>query len=118
MQIAVKRRKTVRAQTAHGINERIERYRLAEQCAEFTPEVIAFWAKVLRNEPRVIRQNGKVIRVWDYTTDDQFRAADRLMDRGYGKPPWRCRSTGASSSSRISSTLCAGFRPIPMTTVG
>jgi hypothetical protein len=94
MQIAVKRSKTVRAQTAHGINERIKRYRLSEQCAELTPEVIAFWAKVLRNEPREVIRNGKRLLVRDYTTDDQFKAGDRLMDRAYGKPPMAVQIDG------------------------
>jgi hypothetical protein len=29
-----------------GIMERIERYRLAEKCAEFTPQVIALWKQM------------------------------------------------------------------------
>jgi hypothetical protein len=94
MHIGVKRRKTVRAQTAHGINERLKRYRLSEKCAEFTPEVLAFWAKVLRNEPREVTRDGRKFLVWDYTTDDQFKAGDRLMDRAYGKPPMAMQIDG------------------------
>jgi hypothetical protein len=56
-----------------GIMERMKRYQLAERCAEITPEVIDFWTRVVRNEklPIVLR----------------MQAADRLMDRAYGRPP-------------------------------
>jgi hypothetical protein len=55
-----------------GIMERVKRYQLAEKCAEMTPEVIDFWTRVVRNEklPIVLR----------------MQAADRLMDRAYGRP--------------------------------
>jgi hypothetical protein len=56
-----------------GIMERVKRYQLAEKCAEMTPEVIDFWTRVVRSEklPIVLR----------------MQAADRLMDRAYGRPP-------------------------------
>jgi hypothetical protein len=56
-----------------GIMERMKRYQVAERCAEITPEVIDFWTRVVRNEnlPIVLR----------------MQAADRLMDRAYGRPP-------------------------------
>src|SRR6516165_4066264 len=52
--------------------ERIERYRLAEKCAEFTPQVIALWKQIVEDErlPHALR----------------LAAADRLMDRAYGRP--------------------------------
>jgi hypothetical protein len=55
-----------------GIMERIERYRFAEKCAEFTPQVIALWEQMVEDErlPHVLR----------------LAAADRLMDRAYGRP--------------------------------
>jgi hypothetical protein len=55
-----------------GIMERIERYRLAEKCAEFTPQVIALWKQIVEDErlPHALR----------------LAAADRLMDRAYGRP--------------------------------
>jgi hypothetical protein len=79
-------RATVTAQTAYGINERIERYRLSEKCAEYTDEGIAFLAVVLRNEPREVIKNCKKFLVWDYSTEDRFKAFDRLFDRAYGRP--------------------------------
>jgi hypothetical protein len=86
MQVEVKRRRTVTKQTAHGINERIKRYRLSEKCAEYTDEGIAFLAEVLRNKPREIIQDGKKITIWPYSTDDRFKALDRLFDRAFGRP--------------------------------
>ena len=55
-----------------GTMERIERCRLAEQCAEFTPQVIALWKQIVEDErlPHALR----------------LAAADRLMDRAYGRP--------------------------------
>ena len=55
-----------------NIMERMKRYQLAEKCAAYTPEVIEFWASVLRNRklPHALRMQ-----------------ADRLMDRGFGRPP-------------------------------
>ena len=55
-----------------GIMERIERYRLAEMCAEMTPEVIALWTDIVRNKKLPIGL--------------RMQAADRLMDRAYGRP--------------------------------
>jgi hypothetical protein len=59
--------------TLVGFQERMKRYQVAERCAELTPEIIAFWARVVRNEnlPIVLR----------------MQAGDRLMDRAYGRPP-------------------------------
>jgi len=80
--------------TSFGIQERIDRYRLSEWCAEFTPEVIAFWAKVLRNEPVPVVVNGEVLRNKKgkvvmsprYTPEHVFMATDRLMERAFGRP--------------------------------
>jgi hypothetical protein len=33
--------------TTVSINERLERYRISERCAEFTDEILNFWANVL-----------------------------------------------------------------------
>lgn len=77
-----------------GINERLERYRISERCAEFTDEAIAFWVKVLRNEPapvilngKPLKRNGKPVVERPYTAEQQFMACDRLMDRAFGKAP-------------------------------
>jgi hypothetical protein len=83
---SVKRRHYVRGTSGHNINERLERFRVAEKCAAYTDEGIAFLGKVLRNEPREIIQDGKRVLVWDYTTKDQFDAFDRLFDRAFGRP--------------------------------
>ena len=79
--------------TAVGIKERIERYKLAELCAEYTPEVVAFWGKVLRNEKVPVYFNGKPLLrkgkpvVEDkYTFEQQFACAKILMERAYGMP--------------------------------
>jgi hypothetical protein len=55
-----------------GIAERIERYRLQEKCAALTDECIALRESMVRNEncPWVLR----------------MAAADKLMDRAYGRP--------------------------------
>jgi hypothetical protein len=80
--------------TTVGINERLERYRISERCAEYTDEILACWAKVMRNEPVPVMVNGKPLErdgkpVMDrpYTPEQQFMATDRLMDRAYGKAP-------------------------------
>jgi hypothetical protein len=59
--------------TMVGINERVKRYRLQEKCAALTDECIALWTSMIRNPscPWVLR----------------LEAADRLMDRAFGKPP-------------------------------
>jgi hypothetical protein len=55
-----------------NIMERIKRYQLAEKCAALTPEIIDFWTSVVRTKhvPLTLR----------------LQAADRLMDRAYGRP--------------------------------
>jgi hypothetical protein len=80
--------------TTVGINERLERYRISERCAEFTDEILDFWIKVLRNEPvpvmvngKPLKRNGKQVMDGPYTPEQQFMATDRLMDRAYGKAP-------------------------------
>jgi hypothetical protein len=80
--------------TTVGINERLDRYRISERCAEFTDEILAFWVKVMRNEAVPVRINGKPLKrngkeVMDrpYTAEQQFMATDRLMDRAFGKAP-------------------------------
>ena len=71
--------------TTVGINERLERYRISERCAEFTDEILGFWADVLRNPLVEVERSGKKVRVRKYTVEQQFMACDRLMDRAYGK---------------------------------
>jgi hypothetical protein len=71
--------------TTVGINERLERYRISERCAEFTDEILDFWAKVLRNSLVEVERDGKKVMVRKYTVEQQFMASDRLMDRAYGK---------------------------------
>jgi hypothetical protein len=73
--------------TTVGINERLERYRISERCAEFTDEVLEFWADVLRNPLVEVKRDGKKVMVRKYTVEQQFMASDRLMDRAYGKAP-------------------------------
>jgi hypothetical protein len=45
---------------------------MAAQAAAYTDEIILFWAKVMRDEGAPLMA--------------RLAAADRLMDRGYGKP--------------------------------
>src|SRR5262249_12872789 len=69
----IEKRRVGRPQTTMvGINERVKRYRLQEKCAALTDECIALWSSMFGNEicPWVLR----------------LEAADRLMDRAYGKP--------------------------------
>jgi hypothetical protein len=80
--------------TTVGINERLERYRIAERCAEFTNEVLDFWVKVMRNKPvpvmangKPLKRNGKQVMDRPYTPEQQFMATDRLIDRAFGKAP-------------------------------
>jgi hypothetical protein len=80
--------------TTVGINERLERYRISERCAEFTDEVLDFWVDVLRNEPvpvivngKPLKRNGKQVMDRPYTPEQQFTACDRLMDRAFGRAP-------------------------------
>jgi hypothetical protein len=72
MELIEKRRVGRPQTTTIGINERAKRYRLAERCAEFTPQVIALWKQIVedKNLPYVLR----------------LMAADRLMDRAFGRP--------------------------------
>src|SRR6516162_1106282 len=71
--------------TTVGINERLERYRISERCAEFTDEVLNFWADVLRNPLVEAERDGKKVMARKYTVEQQFMACDRLMDRAFGK---------------------------------
>ena len=73
--------------TTVGINERLERYRVSERCAEFTDEVLNFYANVLRNPLIEVERDGKKVMVRKYTVEQQFMATDRLMDRAFGKAP-------------------------------
>jgi hypothetical protein len=75
MELIEKRRVGRPRTTTVGIAERIERYRLQEKCAALTDDCIALWESMVRNAncPWVLR----------------LAAADRLMDRAYGKPPRR-----------------------------
>src|SRR6516165_9947316 len=72
MELIEKRRVGRPMTTTVGIAERIERYRLQEKCAALTDECIALWTSMIRNPscPWVLR----------------LEAADRLMDRAYGRP--------------------------------
>jgi hypothetical protein len=73
MELIEKRRVGRPMTTSVGINERVKRYRLQERCAELTDDCIELWTSMIRNPscPWVFR----------------LAAADRLMDRAYGKPP-------------------------------
>jgi hypothetical protein len=73
MELIEKRRVGRPKTTMVGIAERIERYRLQEKCAQTTDRCIALWESMISNPscPWVLR----------------LAAADRLMDRAYGKPP-------------------------------
>ena len=73
--------------TTVGINERLERYRISERSAQFTDEILNFYANVLRNPLVEVTRNGKKLRVRKSTVEQQFMACDRLMDRAYGKAP-------------------------------
>jgi hypothetical protein len=91
--ILTKRRVGRPKATAVGVAERIERYHLAEKCAEFTDEVIMFWVSVMRNKQvavyvngKPLTRNGKQVTEEKYTVEQQFQATDRLMERAYGRP--------------------------------
>ena len=73
MELIEKRRVGRPKTTMVGIAERIERYQLMEKCAQTTDKCIALWESMVDNPncPWVLR----------------LEAADRLMDRAYGKPP-------------------------------
>ena len=73
MELVEKRRVGRPKTTTVGIAERIERYQLMEKCAALTDDCIALWSSMVDNPscPWVLR----------------LAAADRLMDRAYGKPP-------------------------------
>jgi hypothetical protein len=72
MELIEKRRVGRPKTTMVGIAERIERYQLMEKCAALTDECIALWSSMVNNPncPWVLR----------------LEAADRLMDRAFGKP--------------------------------
>jgi hypothetical protein len=55
-----------------GAAERMARYRLMELCARHTEKVVAFYARVMDDEAMPV--------------EVRMAAADRLLDRGYGKP--------------------------------
>src|SRR5262245_3052260 len=59
--------------TMKGLQERLQRYRIAERCAELAPEAIAFWHRIATDKRVPLR--------W------RFEAWDRLMDRGFGRAP-------------------------------
>ena len=59
----------------------------SERCAEFTDEILNFWADVLRNPLVEVKRDGKKVMVRKYTVEQQFMASDRLMDRAFGKAP-------------------------------
>lgn len=97
VEIIAKRRIGRPKATAVGLAERIERYRLGERCAEFTDEVIDFWAEVLtgkvqepaRNQygvPMIDKVTKQPIMRDKYTTEHRMMASDRLMERAYGRP--------------------------------
>ena len=73
MELVEKRRVGSPKTTMVGLAERIERYRLQEKCAALTDGCIELWSSMVANPncPWVLR----------------LEAADRLMDRAYGKPP-------------------------------
>ena len=73
MELIEKRRVGRPMTTTMGINERVKRYRLQERCAELTDDCIKLWTSMIRNPscPWVLR----------------LAAADRLMDRAFGKAP-------------------------------
>jgi hypothetical protein len=87
-----------------GIMERIDRYKLAEKCAAFTPEIIEFWVSVLRNGklPHALR----------------MQAADGLMDRGFGRPAIAMTVDQTSMEMGITKIVqnAVGFRPTRATT--
>ena len=56
-----------------GAAERMARYRLMELCARHTEKAATFYAKVLEDEAMPVEL--------------RMAAADRLLDRAYGKPP-------------------------------
>jgi hypothetical protein len=87
MELIEKRRVGRPKTTTVGIAERIERYQLMEKCASLTDECIALWSSMISNPncPWVLR----------------LEAADRLMDRAYGKPPQAMMMDAASQETSL-----------------
>jgi hypothetical protein len=87
MELIEKRRVGRPKTTMVGINERVKRYRLQERCAELTDSCIALWESMVRNEncPWVLR----------------LEAADRLMDRAFGKPAQAVMMDAASQETSL-----------------
>jgi hypothetical protein len=50
----------------------MQRYRVMELAAAYTPEIIEFWGRVFRDEKAPLTA--------------RLHASDRLMERAYGKP--------------------------------
>jgi hypothetical protein len=63
-----------------GIADRLKRLQMATQAAGYSDEIILFWAQVFRDEAAPLMA--------------RLVAADRLMDRGYGKPAVAVENTG------------------------
>ena len=81
---------------ALSLRTREFRWRAVKLANSYVPEVIEFWAKVMRNA------DGK------YTTMEQIAASDRIMDRALGKPP---QSIAMASEQKTQQILEVRWRP-------
>ena len=87
MELIEKRRVGRPKTTMVGIAERMERYRLQEKCARTTDKCISLWESMVDNPncPWVLR----------------LAASDRLMDRGFGKPPQAVMMNASSQETSL-----------------
>jgi hypothetical protein len=70
-----------------GIADRLKRLQMAHQAAAYTDRIIALWGQVLEDENAPL----------------QYRliCADRLMDRGYGKPAVAVETTQEGTTKHV-----------------
>ena len=70
-----------------GVADRLKRYQLAEKAAGFTDQIIEYYAEVFRNKelPHPIR----------------MEAAERLLNRAYGRPPVSAELTSDNARKEI-----------------
>jgi hypothetical protein len=91
---------------------------LAAQCQKFTPEVVEFMTKVLRGEAvkrstKKIGSKGKLVHTFDTPTfQDRIRAAEWLVDRGWGKAATVLAGPGGVGPSEIIVRLETPMPPI------
>jgi hypothetical protein len=70
-----------------GISNRRKVWKIAESCAEYTPEYVGLLGKVLRGEPIQSFDVDGNLRYTEYPQiADRIDAGERLMNRAFGRP--------------------------------